>query len=307
MRTRSRLAMLGVATLMAVAGPWTGANADDWPTPPGDFFAGQGVVLSDVSFPSNGSVGFRINVPTQGAIGVEGWLGAPTPYNDDLIAIGAYMWNVDTGHGVEWILFPHQGAGPAVEVRGSGIPAVEQHASNPSQGWEQAGMNPVVYPGTYDVVIWAASNSTGATTRFRLHAPADATLVNQTTSTSTFMRPLQQFTGTASADVVAGLPIDDSNVATPAAAAYAAVGMSTSLDVANSLFGEFVAGPNLPGLPVSAPVATCSEPTGTRYCHGQVIYNGAPAGAYAFTINAAVDANAGPTEPFVAGTDIVAP
>jgi len=309
MSIRSRLAMLGVAVLMAVVGPWTGANADDWPTPPGDFFAGRGVILSDVAIPSNGAAGFRINVPTQGEIDVLGWLGTAALSDNEMIAIGGYMWNVDTGNGVEWFTFPHQSAGPAAEVHVYGLPAVEQHTANPRQGWAESGIPPIVNPGTYDVVIWAATNATGATTRFRVHAPADATLLNQTTSASTFMRSLQQFTdtgtGTGSADVVAAPP-NEGGVVTPAAGAYAAVGMSTSLDIANSLFGEFVAGPSL-AFPASTPIATCSEPTGTRYCHGQVVYNGSPAGAYTFTINASADVTGGPLEPFVAGTDIVTP
>ena len=296
MRARSALRMLVAVVALAVAGPWTTAKADDWPAP-GDFYAGRGVILADVAFPSGGAAGFRVNLPTGGEIDAVGRLDWGTVHGDDMFAVGGYVWNVDTQREVQWFTFAHQQTGPDVYVTGSGSTVVDRHDVVSGPTFIQAGIPPTVAPGTYGVVIWAATNSASPTSRFRLHAPADATLLNETTSSSTFMRTLRQFSGTAGAAVVAP----------PQISAYAAVNMSTSIDVAHSLYGEFGAGPNLPRTGTTVPTASYTDSAGRHDCAGQVMFNGAAGGPYTFTLNAMADANAGPIEPFVAGADIETP
>ena len=293
MRARSRLRMLAVALAVAVAGPWTTAHADDWPVP-GDPWLDRGVILGDVSFPSVGAVGFRVELPTGGELDALGWLGASFG-SGDMVAIGGYAWEANTNQPGMWFTHPHGTQGPDVSVYADGAPVFEFHQDR-TQGAAEAGGGSSYLPGTYDVVIWAATNAPSATTRFRLHAPADATLLNETTSTSTFMRTAHDFTGTARASVMASQAI-----------AAAELNVSTSVDITHAFFGEFGARGGFVGTPVTVPLATYSGPTGTHDTNGQVRFDDTPAGAYTFTLNADADANAGPTGPFVAGADIEEP
>jgi hypothetical protein len=305
MRIRSRLTMLGVAAVLATAGPWTGARADDWPAPGGDPFAGQGVVLADVALPSTGGVGFRVSLPTGGTLDLLGWVdsGSPAPgggsTGDDMVVVGGLVSRtVLPGPRPDlWFLFPHRNGGPEVRVQGAGTTLVDQHSSDGTDMWLGVGGGSPTFPaGTYTIVIWAATNSPTATTRFRLHASADATLLHQTVSTTAFLRGLRQFNGGAAAAVD-----------TPAGVATsAAVDKSTGVDIAHMLYGGFAVSAKPPPL-VSTPTLPLAHyfgPDGRHTVSDQVQFNGTAAGSYTFTLDNDVWAT---SAPFVAGVDLLTP
>jgi len=302
MRIRSRLTMLGVAAVMAAAGPWTGASADDWPAPGGDPFAGQGTVVADVSLPSTGGVGFKLTLPTGGLLDLLGWIDTGSPAAgggsaaDDMTAIGGIVWNLEAPppRPNMWFLFPQLNSGPDLRAQAAGVTVLDQRGSGGTDLWEGVGGGAPNFPaGTYQVIIWAATNSPNATTRFRLHAATDATLLNQTVSTTAYLRGLRQFSGTAVAAIDA-----------PSVAASASLAQSTSVDVTHTLYGGFNVGGVSTGVPAIS-AAHYTDPDGVSHpVSSQAMFNGGtPSGTYTFTL----DHHAWTTEPFVAGVDLVAP
>jgi len=153
--------------------------------------------------PSTGAVGFRVTLPTGGEMDSLGWIDSSAAAPDDMVALGESDWDVsdptgDSGRGVTtWAV-----GGSDVRVEESGVTVIDRRGDTQSDTWLESGVGIGGYsPGTYDIVLWGATSSPGATTRFRLHVPADATLVDETTSSSAFLRTQRQFTGTAGATV----------------------------------------------------------------------------------------------------------
>lgn len=296
MRHRSRVSLLAAAIAVAVAGPWTGARADDWPAPGGDPFAGVGVVAADVSMTSNGALGLRVTLPTPGAIDLLGWID-PDPAGaapDDMVAIGGYRWNVlATDRRPSLFQFAASGGDEAVRIDSGGDHIVDQRGSA-GERWLGLGAGSSNVPaGTYDMVIWAATSAPTTTTRFRVRLPADATVDYQTSTDAAFLRTLRQFTGTASATVEQS-----------AVVAAAAVGESTSVDVTHQFFGEFVQGRADQS---TVPYGHYTAPDGTHNTYGQTFLNRQPSGAYTFTIDNTAYANPGGVQPFVTGVDLAMP
>lgn len=303
MHIKSRVTMLCVLAMLGVAGPWSGASADDWPAPGGDPFASDGVVLADLSLPSTGAVGFRVTLPTGGILDALGWIDTGSPANgggsadDDSTAIGGLFWHADQPPGPRpniWFLVPNLNSGPDVRASAIGATFVDERSPSGTDLWEGVGAGSTGFaPGTYDVVVWAATNSPSATTRFRLRASPDATLVNETVSTTAFLRGLRQFSGTASAAV-------DTLEIAPSVA----VDESTSIDVTHTLYGGFNVGIVQPGGAPTIPLAHYTGPDGVHTVSTQAHFNGSAAGSYTFTLDNDVWAT---WEPFVAGADLVTP
>jgi hypothetical protein len=307
-----------LCVLVALAGPWTPARADDWPGP-GDPFAGQGVVLADVALPSTGGVGVRVTLATAGEIDAVGWIDTGDPRSgnraaaDDMVAVGGVDWDVNapaTGPRGNSITTYTLG-GPDVHVQKSGESVVDQRGSG-GESWLDSGFGAGFPAGTYDVVIWAATNAPGATTRFRLHAPAGATLDNETVSSSAFLRAQRQFDGTAGATVDA-LPVTTSVPVlgnAPAVGASASVDQSASVSVSGSLFGVFLIPSGLLLAPFAdspVPFGRYTGPDGSHGVSGQAWLRGGSAGGYTFTLDKEAYLGTAGAEAFVTGTDITSP
>lgn len=286
-----RLRLAGLICATALAGPWTAAHADDWPFP--DPAAGHGVIVADMAFHSATGVGLRLTLKKAGEVDVLTWadFGAhKTVPSDEGISNGGVMWNVRTpnspmftSYGDMWSTtsdFYVNGYGNTVfDSRGSAATAA---------GGDEIGIRDVP-AGTYDLVLWTASNVSHIDARYRVHAPKGARLLHQSVSNRTFRLAQRDFAGTANVIAENG-----------GAGTSAIVGGSAHLTVRNKFFGAF----SMPSdFVVTTGFGSYSGPTGTHQVQNDdATFTGTPAGSYTFTVSAGAGG-----EPLVTGIDIGAP
>jgi hypothetical protein len=286
---RPRLAGLVIATAIVLAGPWTAANADDWPGPGPNPAAGHGVILADVTTHSAAGVGFRFTLKKEGEVDLLWRAGlAANAKSDQGLALGADLWNVGTHAQMFYGYEDVQPFSSDSYLDASGRTVADSRGSS-ADGLPQSIIEQLFHApaGTYDVILWTASNARDVESRFRLQAPKGSKLVRRTVSTRTFRLGQRQFSGTASVkaeyDGIGG---------------SALVNETAHLAVRNRLYGAFA----LPSTLDTGPSGSYTGPTGTHQVQQDALFNGAPAGAYSFTAD--VDAD---WEPVVAGVDMSAP
>ncbi len=290
MRTRrQRLAGLVVGTVVVLAGPWTAANADDWPGPGPDPAAGHGVVLADVTTHSAAGAGFRFTLKKEGEVDLLWRVALDTNAKSDQgVALGVDLWNVGTHAQMFSGYEDERPVSSDSFVNASGLTVADSRGSSanglPQSIIEQLFQAPA---GTYDVVLWTASNARDVESRFRLQAPKGSKLLRRTLSTRTFRLGQRQFAGTANVK-----------------AEYAGTGGSVLVnDTAHlALHDKFYGAFALPSTADTGTFGSYSGPTGTHQVQQDELFDGAPSGAYSFT--AEVDAD---WEPVVAGVDMTAP
>ena len=287
---RPQLVGLVVATVLALAGPWTAASADDWPS--GDPVAKQGVVLADVKVHAAAGIGYRLTLKKPGEVDLLKW-GAitGTPQSDEGITDGVDVWDARTGSHLLYGYGDESDPSSDVYLEAAGRRVVDSRAATQPTSVIETIRFYNLPAGTYDIVHWVASNASHVETRFRLHAPKGSRLVRRIVSTRTFRLVQREFSGTAS--VHAG-GYDES----------ALVDESAHVTVRNKLFGAFQLPPYLVGILTSdtIPTGSYSGPSGTHQVAGDAMFSAAPAGAYTFTVDVGADG-----EPLVAGVDIPAP
>jgi hypothetical protein len=285
---RPRLAGLGVAIAVVLGGPWTAANADEWPDD--DPAAGHGVVIASMAVNAAAGVGYRFTMKTAGEVDLYEFVGLTgAAKSDEGMSDGVAIWNVRTpASPMLWGYGNGQSPNSDFYLNGNGDTIVDTRGSSADWGVGDAIEMFQVPAGTYDVILWSATNARHMETRFRLHAPKGSKLVRRTVATRTFRLVQRQFSGTASVSAQPSL-----------AGGTAMVNETANVAIRHKFFGAFA----LPStLADTGGLGSYSGPTGTHQVQNDEMFVGAPAGAYSFT----VDAGAG-WEPLVAGADISPP
>lgn len=283
---RPRLVGLVAAIAITLAGPWTAAHADDWPHPD----PGYGVILADMRVHSAAGVGFRFTLKKQGEVDFLHWAGlAVATKSDQGIADGIAIWDVRTPGSPLYYGYGDTSA-PTSDffLKANGTTVVDSRGGSSGESVDDITRFFRLPAGTYDLVLWTASNAPHLESRFRLRAAKGTKLVRRIVSTRTFRLVQRAFSGTASA-----------SAKYQTFGGVAMVDETTHLAVRNEFYGGF----SLPNEVLAAPsVGSYSGPTGTHQVQGDELFAGAPAGTYTFTVDAGVG-----WEPLVAGVDIGAP
>lgn len=285
-----RLRLAGLVCAIALAGPWTSAHADNWPFP--DPAAGHGVIVGDMAFHSATGVALRLTLKKAGEVDVLWWadFGPHTTVpSKEGIANGGVMWNVRTPNSPTFSAYGDLWSATSdFYVNGNGTTVVDSRGAAPTPGaGDMVGMGDVP-AGTYDLVLWTASNVSHIDARYRVHAPKGSKLHRLSVSTRTFRLDQRDFAGTASVDAEYG------------AGGTAIVGESAHITVRNKFFGAYRM-PAVFGVPTG--FGSYSGPTGTHQLQGvDAVFAGTPAGGYTFTVNASAG-----DEPLVTGIDIGVP